>query len=209
MVGDGRSLDGVVGAGRPTGRPILLRPVPPPTAAALAFRGDRRYGGDKLRGGGIRRRKDQRLVRWSLPERISYFQLPDRPFRQPLPIVGSLLLSFLFFSQRGTASTSSLYLCFLFSPPQSRDSRPVAPLPARIARHANSNPSIACWRSSVAFVASAVTIFGRSIVENDVRSSTRRVLPLREFTSPFWKRSLPHHRTRRYPPSFFFFFFFA
>lgn len=100
LEGIGRSTDGVVGVGRPTGCPIPRRPALPLSFAALAFRGERGRGGDKLRGEGRRHGKDRRLARWSLPERISYFQLPDRPFLQPLPIVGSLLLSFLFFSRR-------------------------------------------------------------------------------------------------------------
>lgn len=110
LVGSGRSLADVVGAGRPTGRPIPCPSLPPLPVAAVGFRGERRCRGVNLRGEGRRRGKDRRLARWSLPERISYFQLPDRPFLQPLPIVGSLLL-FL------PASPSSLYLYFLFSPP--------------------------------------------------------------------------------------------
>lgn len=49
------------------------------------------------------------------PERISYFQLPDRPFLQPLlPIVP---VPFFFPSSFSPGvSLSPLYLCFLFSP---------------------------------------------------------------------------------------------
>lgn len=122
MEGIGRSPGGVVGVGRPTGWPIARRPSLPLSSAALAFRGERGRGGDKLRGEGRRRGKDRRLARWSLPERISYFQLPDRPFLQPLPIVP---VPFFFPSSfsPGVVSLSSLYLCFLFSP---------TPLPPRV-----------------------------------------------------------------------------
>ena len=115
LEGIGRSPGPVVGVGRPTGWPIARRPALPLSSAALAFRGERGRGGDKLRGEGRRRGKDRRLARWSLPERISYFQLPDRPFLQPLPIVP---VPFFFPSSFSPGvSLSSLYLCFLFSPP--------------------------------------------------------------------------------------------
>lgn len=130
MEGIGRSPGLVVGVGRPTGWPIARRPALPLSSAALAFRGERGRGGDKLRGEGRRRGKDRRLARWSLPERISYFQLPDRPFLQPLPIVP---VPFFFPSSFSPGvSLSSLYLCFLFSPlpPRRPSSNPLpAPLP--------------------------------------------------------------------------------
>lgn len=143
MEGVGRGRGGVVGAGRPTGRPIARRPLPPPPSPAHTFRGERRLGGDKLREGGRRRGKDRRLARWSLPERISYFQLPDRPFLQPLPILASLLLFLPSSFSPGVSLSvshsfsppfslfSSLYLCFLFSshPPPSNPLVTVLPPP--------------------------------------------------------------------------------
>lgn len=129
MEGIGRSPGLVVGVGRPTGWPIAHRPALPLSSAALAFRGERGRGGDKLRGEGRRRGKDRRLARWSLPERISYFQLPDRPFHQPLPIVP---VPFFFPSSFSPGvSLSSLYLCFLFSPPPRRPSSTPFPLLCR------------------------------------------------------------------------------
>ena len=132
MEGAGRGRGGVVGAGRPTGRPIARRPLPPPPSPARTFRGERRLGGDKLREGGRRRGKDRRLARWSLPERISYFQLPDRPFLQPLPILASLLFLPSSFSPGVSLPPSSpLCICVSYFPAtlQPPRRRPPAPSP--------------------------------------------------------------------------------
>lgn len=80
MVGERRSLRRVVGVGQPSIQPILGSEAVPTTVARRLIL---ESSGDKPSDGVGGRGKKRRLARWSLPERISYFQLPDRPFPTP------------------------------------------------------------------------------------------------------------------------------
>lgn len=83
MVGDRRDLRLVVGQSNPPHDQSWTLGVSPPRSRAVSSRKGHRVSGDKPREGAGGRGKKRRLARWSLPERISYFQLPDRPFPTP------------------------------------------------------------------------------------------------------------------------------